>query len=288
MAFGGVSCPQGARASASDLRPSRTRATRAHSLRRLTRRSCREQSAAPSERWRTDREGEARPGTRRRAHAVPADASSSSSRSARVQAPRPLRMALLSCHPPAERLQVSRPQLSVTPATAARRSGGRGSSPTSRGRAELVAVDCSTRVVRVPCDTSLYSELGAERARGWPSLVVSPACCFTRNIITCLPPHTAPAVRRRRAPPLAAAQNAHAHLGPELRDGDSQAFTGLTFHTHRLAPRGSCQLLSFREIHGYNLDRHASDKGTYKASSSHSSTVGGASWGQVTIYIYRG
>ena len=102
------------------------------------------------------------------------------------------------------------------------------------------------------------------------------------------PPHTAPAVRRRRAPPLAAAQNAHAHLGPELRDGDSQAFTGLTFHTHRLAPRGSCQLLSFREIHGYNLDRHASDKGTYKASSSHSSTVGGASWGQVTIYIYRG
>ena len=181
---------------------------------------------------------------------------------------------------------VSRPQLSVTPATAARRSGGRGSSPTSRGRAELVAVDCSTRVVRVPCDTSLYSELGAERARGWPSLVVSPACCFTRNIITCLPPHTAPAVRRRRAPPLAAAQNAHAHLGPELRDGDSQAFTGLTFHTHRLAPRGSCQLLSFREIDGYNLDRHASDKGTYKASSSHSSTVGGASWGQVTIYIY--
>ena len=81
---------------------------------------------------------------------------------------------------------VTRPQLSVTPATAARRSGGRGSSPTSRGRAELVAVDCSTRVVRALCDSSLYSSLGAERARGRPSLVVSPACCFTRNIIMCL------------------------------------------------------------------------------------------------------
>ena len=34
-------------------------------------------------------------------------------------------------------------------------------------------------------------------------------------------------------------------------------------------------MLSFREIDGYNLDRHASDKGTYKASSLHSSTVGG-------------
>ena len=44
---------------------------------------------------------------------------------------------------------VTRPQLSVTPATAARRSGGRGSSPTSRDRAVLGAVDCSTpRVVR--------------------------------------------------------------------------------------------------------------------------------------------
>ena len=104
LAFGGVSCPQGARASASDLRPSRTRATGAPSPRRLTRRSCREPSAAPSERWRTDRLHDARLRTRRRTHAVPTDATSSLACSARVQAPRPLRMAQLSIQPHAERL----------------------------------------------------------------------------------------------------------------------------------------------------------------------------------------
>ena len=49
------------------------------------------------------------------------------------------------------------PRPARPPGTAARRSGGRGSSPTSRGRAELVAVDSSTRVVRVLCDSSLYT-----------------------------------------------------------------------------------------------------------------------------------
>ena len=154
MGLGAGSCPQGARASTSDLRPSRTRATGAHSPRRLTRRSYREPSAAPSERWRTDRPQDARLRPRRRAHAVPVDDTSSSARSARVQAPRPLRMAhLLSSQPQAERLQVSRPQLSVTPAisgAAARRSGGRGSNPTSRDRAVLGVVDCSTRAWFVP------------------------------------------------------------------------------------------------------------------------------------------
>ena len=42
--------------------------------------------------------------TRRRAHAVPTDATSSVTRSARVQAPRPLRMDHLSSQPHAERL----------------------------------------------------------------------------------------------------------------------------------------------------------------------------------------
>ena len=154
LGLGAGSCPQGARASTSDLRPSRTRATGAPSPRRLTRRSCREPSAAPSERWRIDRPQDARLRPRRRAHAVPVDDTSSSARSARVQAPRPLRMAhLLSSQPQAERLQVSRPQLSVTPAisgAAARRSGGRGSNPTSRDRAVLGVVDCSTRAWFVP------------------------------------------------------------------------------------------------------------------------------------------